>query len=110
MGLITSFYQYLAKVNYLIILVRLSQFDTSHFDIDFVLAIIPNISLTHGMRNRNLISIAVKKQHSFRENIDTDVLVVEAEEKSAKWWTKEDTHLFVLSFIAFFVVFYTFIA
>ena len=62
------------------------------------------------MRNRNLTSIAVKKQHSFRQNIDTDVLIVETKEEIHKWWTKEDTHLFTLSFIAFFVVFYTFIA
>jgi hypothetical protein len=28
----------------------------------------------------------------------------------APWWKKEDTHLFVMSFAAFFVVFSTFIA
>jgi hypothetical protein len=28
----------------------------------------------------------------------------------AKWWKQEDTHLFVMSFAAFFVVFSTFIA
>jgi len=27
-----------------------------------------------------------------------------------RWWKKEDTHVFCVSFSAFFVVFYTFIA
>ncbi len=30
--------------------------------------------------------------------------------KPPSWWKKEDTHLFVMSFGAFFVVFTTFIA
>ena len=29
---------------------------------------------------------------------------------SAQWWKREDTHLFVMSFVAFFIVFYSFIA
>lgn len=87
-----------------------SQFDTSNLGKVFALAIMPNISLTKVMRNRNLISIAGKKQHSFRQHIDPNILALEVEEPKAKWWTKEDTHLFMLSFIAFFVVFYTFIA
>ncbi len=88
----------------------MSQFDTPNLQDVFTLAIMPNISLTRIMRNRNLISIADKKQHSFRQLIDPNILAVEAEAEKAKWWTKEDTHLFMLSFTAFFVVFYTFIA
>jgi hypothetical protein len=30
--------------------------------------------------------------------------------KPLKWWQREDAHLFVVSFGAFFTVFYTFIA
>jgi hypothetical protein len=40
------------------------------------------------------------------------VLAVPAEwrPKPLKWWQGEDAHLFVVSFGAFFTVFYTFIA
>lgn len=67
------------------------------------------------MRNRNLISIATKQPHAFRAQINPKILELSAQEiddmnPKEKWWTKEDTHLFALSFTAFFVVFYTFIA
>lgn len=32
------------------------------------------------------------------------------EKSKRKWWQKDDTHLFMISFGAFFTVFYTFIA
>lgn len=88
----------------------MSQYGTSNYGMSLMLAIILNISLTKTMRNRNLISIAAKQKNSFRQQINPSILVVEAEAEKTKWWTKEDTHLFALSFTAFFVVFYTFIA
>ncbi len=64
------------------------------------------------MRNRNLISIAERKPNAFRQSVDPTILVGgdALTSKKEKWWNKEDTHLFVLSFTAFFIVFYTFIA
>ena len=38
----------------------------------------------------------------------TGTLVIE-ETQPTKWWQSEDTHLFVMSFFAFFLVFYSFI-
>ena len=75
-----------------------------------MLVYIPNKSLTEDMRNRNMISISERKPNAFRQKINPDLMVVDAETEKEKWWTKEDTHLFVLSFTAFFIVFYTFIA
>ncbi len=57
-----------------------------------------------------MISISERKPNAFRQQINPDLMVVDAETEKEKWWTKEDTHLFVLSFTAFFIVFYTFIA
>lgn len=62
------------------------------------------------MINRDLIPIAEQKPNAFRQKINPNILVVADETPKRKWWTKEDTHLFLLSFAAFFIVFYTFIA
>ncbi len=50
--------------------------------------------------------------HPFRRILPADALSITALEEPAplKWWQHEDTHLFVVSFGAFFTVFYTFIA
>jgi hypothetical protein len=47
-----------------------------------------------------------------RQALAPHVFAVPAEwkPKPLKWWQREDAHLFVVSFGAFFTVFYTFIA
>ena len=52
--------------------------------------------------------------HPFRRMLpppilDRDLLAVAAPKKQS-WWKREDTHLFTLSFFAFFVAISTFIA
>jgi hypothetical protein len=48
-----------------------------------------------------------------RRMLAPEALLVNApvvETAKRKWWQKDDTHLFMISFGAFFTVFYTFIA
>ena len=47
-----------------------------------------------------------------RRNMPPEALLLEepVPPKLAKWWQQEDIHLFMISFGAFFTVFYTFIA
>ncbi|MEE9433355.1 MAG: hypothetical protein V3V15_03855 [Sphingorhabdus sp.] len=63
------------------------------------------------MKRRAIISRSEGAGHPFRQMLAPAMLSIEvAEEKPAKWWKQEDIHLFAMSFIAFFIVFYTFIA
>jgi hypothetical protein len=51
--------------------------------------------------------------HYMRRMLPADALRVNetvSKAKPQKWWKHEDTHLFLISFGAFFTVFYTFIA
>jgi hypothetical protein len=51
--------------------------------------------------------------HYMRRMLAPEALLVNApvvETTKRKWWQKDDTHLFAISFGAFFTVFYTFIA
>jgi hypothetical protein len=61
---------------------------------------------------RQLVQSSEGAQHPFRQELAPHVLAVPAKWRpvAAKWWQREDTHLFVVSFGAFFTVFYTFIA
>jgi hypothetical protein len=62
--------------------------------------------------NRRLVLTSEGAGHPFRRTMAVEALRLLPEEmpKELKWWQKEDSHLFVLSFGAFFTVFYTFIA
>jgi hypothetical protein len=62
--------------------------------------------------NRRLVLSNEDAGHPFRRTMPAEALRLLPEEmpKPLKWWQTEDTHLFVLSFGAFFTVFYTFIA
>ncbi|NJM51386.1 MAG: hypothetical protein HC843_11380 [Sphingomonadales bacterium] len=63
------------------------------------------------MENRKLVSLNEAARHPLRRMLPPPaggVLILEP--KPDTWWKKEDTHLFLLSFTAFFIVFYTFIA
>jgi hypothetical protein len=61
---------------------------------------------------RKLVYSSEGAKHPFRRQLAPHVLAVPAEwqPKPDKWWKSENTHLFVVSFCAFFTVFYTFIA
>jgi uncharacterized membrane-anchored protein len=61
---------------------------------------------------RRLVLSSEGAGHYMRRMLPPEALVVKApvREKPAKWWRKEDTHLFVISFGAFFTAISTFIA
>jgi hypothetical protein len=51
--------------------------------------------------------------HYMRRMLSPEALLVNApvvEKSKRKWWQKDDTHLFLISFGAFFTSIYTFIA
>ncbi|MFC4292692.1 hypothetical protein ACFOWX_09735 [Sphingorhabdus arenilitoris] len=63
------------------------------------------------MEKRKLVSLNESARHPLRRMLPPPtggLLVVQPEPSS--WWKKEDTHLFLLSFTAFFITFYSFIA
>jgi hypothetical protein len=62
--------------------------------------------------NRRLVLTSEGAGHPFRRSMPAAALRLLPEEmpKPLAWWQREDTHLFVVSFGAFFTVFYTFIA
>jgi hypothetical protein len=63
------------------------------------------------MIKRRLVCRNEGAGHPFRRMLPPPVFeTAVAAPAPAKWWRKEDTHLFVMSFLAFFVVFSTFIA
>lgn len=62
---------------------------------------------------RRLVLSSEERGHYMRRLLAPEALVVNApivEKSKRKWWQKDDTHLFAISFGAFFTVFYTFIA
>jgi hypothetical protein len=61
---------------------------------------------------RRLVLTNEGNGHYMRRMLSPEALVVKApkKEKPIKWWHKEDTHLFMISFGAFFTAIYTFIA
>lgn len=61
--------------------------------------------------NRRLVIRNEAAGHPFRRMLPPPVLFVHPEKPvRQKWWKKEDTHLFAVSFAAFFTVFITFFA
>jgi hypothetical protein len=63
------------------------------------------------MMKRKLVCRNEGAGHPFRRMLPPPVLnMALVAPKRLKWWQKEDTHLFVMSFVAFFIVFSTFIA
>gem|GEM_PF-2228796 len=67
------------------------------------------------MKRRSLISRSENAGHPFRRMLAPAIFVTDMDEDAKpaqknRWWKKEDTHVFCVSFSAFFVVFYTFIA
>lgn len=65
------------------------------------------------MKRRALNIRSEDAGHPFRKMLAPTVLAVGnlvEEQPKVSWWKQEDTHLFVTSFLAFFIVFYTFIA
>lgn len=61
---------------------------------------------------RRLVLSSEGAGHYMRRMLPPEALKVNAPapRKPVKWWKKEDTHLFVISFGAFFVAISTFIA
>ena len=61
---------------------------------------------------RRLVLTSEGAGHWMRRNMPPEALLLEepVPAKPVKWWQQEDTHLFMISFGAFFTVFYTFIA
>lgn len=61
---------------------------------------------------RKLVQTSEGARHPFRQMLAPHVFAVPAEwqPRPRKWWQREDSQLFVISFGAFFTVFYTFIA
>lgn len=61
---------------------------------------------------RKLVLTNEGAQHWFRQTLPPHVSKIPAEwqPRPRKWWQREDSQLFVVSFGAFFTVFYTFIA
>lgn len=61
---------------------------------------------------RRLVIHDERARHPIRQMVypDAPPMPVRGGQKQLKWWKREDTHLFVISFSAFFTVFYTFLA
>ncbi len=62
---------------------------------------------------RRLVLTSEGAGHYMRRMLPPEALMIEEEIIEAakrKWWQNDDTHLFMISFGAFFTVFYTFIA
>jgi hypothetical protein len=62
------------------------------------------------MLKRNLVCRNEAARHPFRRMLPPPVLdATLTMPRKARWWHKEDTHLFMLSFSAFFVAISSFI-
>jgi hypothetical protein len=61
---------------------------------------------------RRLVITSEGAGHHMRRIMPPETLVANDlfQGKSLKWWQQEDMHLFMISFGAFFTVFFTFIA
>jgi hypothetical protein len=60
---------------------------------------------------RKLVISNEAARHPLRQRIAPISNLMAFEDTSnIKWWKQEDTHLFVISFVAFFIVFTTFFA
>ncbi len=60
---------------------------------------------------RRLVLNSEDAGHSFRRSLPpADFMINMVEGEPARLFTREDTHLFALSFFAFFVAVYTFIS
>jgi hypothetical protein len=61
---------------------------------------------------RRLVLTSEGAGHWMRRMMPPEALMLNEPvvEAPVKWWHREDTHLFMISFGAFFTVFYTFIA
>lgn len=61
---------------------------------------------------RRLVTTSEGAGHAMRRMMAPEALVANDlfQGKSQKWWQQEEMHLFMISFGAFFTVFYTFIA
>jgi hypothetical protein len=65
------------------------------------------------MMQRRLVLTNEGRGHYMRRMLAPEALLVNepiVPKSQRKWWQKDDTHLFMISFGAFFTVFYTFIA
>ena len=63
------------------------------------------------MRNRRIVVRNEAAGHPFRKMLPPPIGgVLATTEQADTWWKREDTHLFLMSFIAFFIVFSSFIA
>ncbi len=60
---------------------------------------------------RRLVTSNEAARHPFRQRIApvSNTIAMEKTE-TISWWKREDTHLFTISFVAFFIVFTTFLA
>jgi hypothetical protein len=63
-----------------------------------------------GLTGRNLVMYNEGARHPLRRILPPPTMQLAAIQPQPRWWKSEDTHLFMISFLAFFVVFYTFIA
>lgn len=60
---------------------------------------------------RRLVLTTESARHPFRRSLAPfKIEPLPAPQPKQRWWKREDTHLFMLSFWAFFTCFYTFIA
>lgn len=62
---------------------------------------------------RRLVLTSEGAGHYMRRMMPPEALLADkdiVETPKRKWWQNDDTHLFMISFGAFFTVFYTFIA
>lgn len=60
---------------------------------------------------RKLVLTNDTARHPLRQKVPQSAAAINLyQDTPIKWWKREDTHLFVISFVAFFIVFSTFLA
>jgi hypothetical protein len=62
------------------------------------------------MQRKLLVSNDAARHHLRRKLPPLTLAIDLNQDTPIKWWKREDTHLFVISFVAFFIVFTTFLA